>query len=132
MDSRTLAEKLRNSRATSVEDPRYREAQAAADEARRQRRQTAEKRAEEIIADLLGKLDDAGHKPGTEVEVMRTDGESEAATIVFNQLMEAAQSNGGAPCWYPVRDTEVDMCDDHYGVIKLRYGNCPPETDRDR
>lgn len=133
IDSRALAERLRSSRATAAEDQHYTKVQAAAREARRQREPIAEKKAEEIIADLLTKLDAPGRKPGEELEVMRIDGQPETATVVFNRLMEAARSNGGAPCWYPVRrDTYGDICGNHYGVIKLRYGNCPAETARDR
>ena len=128
MDSNALAERLRNARATASEDERFQKQRAADDEVRKQRREAAEKRADAVIAEVLAKLDDPEHQPGKEIEVMRTDGD-DAGDIVFNRLMEAAQANGSSPCWYPLRDREVDMCDDHYGVIKLRYGICPDQPD---
>ena len=93
MDSRALAERLRNSRATAAEDPRFREQQSAAEEARRQRTETAGKRAEQIIADLLAKLDDGAHRPGTQPEVMQTDGDSDGRKKAGAVLQNPAEGD---------------------------------------
>ena len=129
MDAKALADKLRNARATASADDHFRKQRAAAEEERQRRHKAAGEKADQVIAEVLEKLDGAGHQAGMDIEVMRTDGDEDAANMVFNRLMEAAQSNVGEPCWYPVRDREVDMCDDHYGVIKLRYGVCPDQPD---
>jgi len=129
MDSRALAKRLQACRATAVESRHARRSRAAAKNVQRKREPTVEAQAKRIIAGVLKELNKPRHRAGREIEVVRAN--HPAAGRVFNLLMAAARSSKARSYWYPVEEEDVNIFDEHYRVIKLRFGRCSDAAELD-